>query len=268
MLIDIKELENINSKTNILLAKEIDLCATCLNQGLTTLRQADFTQKGNYYSSFFSLTIGIERLLKLIFIINSIIKKNEFPDNKTLKDTYSHNIKKLIENVVSDIRPKDSFIDSDEVYSKLIDFFSEYAKSSRYYNLNALTGNNNNNDPLHIWNDIQLIIKSRHIKEKVNDTDYLIAASMNSFTKVLMTDERDNEITDTIKLFENSKYLDKIQGYSVLYTYKLISYLVELFIETVSKKRIAIEFKEYFPLLYNEALTTQYIIKKKNWNKI
>lgn len=268
MTLNLKELEKINSKATNLLAKETDLCATCLNQGLTTLRLSDFTQKGNYYSSFFSLTIGIERLLKLIFIINTIVKDNKFPDNKALKNTYRHNIQKLIQEIVTDIRPNDSFIQSDEIYPKLIAFFSEYAESSRYYNLNMLTGDQNNNDPLHVWNDIQTIIKSRHVKEKVNDKNYLLAASMNSFSKVLMTDERDNEITDMFKLFENSNNIDKIQGYSVLYIYRLISYLVELFIETASKKRIAIEFKEYFPLLYNESLTTQYIIKKKNWNKI
>ena len=50
------------------LANEANLTASLLGNGLNALRKADLYHKGLYYQAFFSLSIGIERLLKIIII--------------------------------------------------------------------------------------------------------------------------------------------------------------------------------------------------------
>lgn len=47
-----------------ILANEAALTASLLGNGLNSLRRADMYNKGLYYQAFFSLSIGIERLLK------------------------------------------------------------------------------------------------------------------------------------------------------------------------------------------------------------
>lgn len=63
-----------------LLANEAALTASLLGNGLNALRKAGIFNKGLYYQAFFSLSIGIERLLKMIIITRyrSNITKN-FP---------------------------------------------------------------------------------------------------------------------------------------------------------------------------------------------
>ena len=50
------------------LSNEASLTASLLGNGLNALRKADLYNKGLYYQAFFSLSIGIERLLKIIVI--------------------------------------------------------------------------------------------------------------------------------------------------------------------------------------------------------
>ena len=60
-------MENFNEKEKLLFL-ESNLTLTSLADGLDCLRYASTYYKGLYYQAFFSLAIGIERLLKLIFI--------------------------------------------------------------------------------------------------------------------------------------------------------------------------------------------------------
>jgi hypothetical protein len=68
-----------------LLIKEGHIASTCLGQGLTALRKASMERKDYYYQAFFLLTIGLERLMKLIIIHHYRGTSNTFPDNKILK---------------------------------------------------------------------------------------------------------------------------------------------------------------------------------------
>ena len=60
-------MEEFNQAEKLLLI-EGSLSAYALANGLDCLRRANVYEKGMYYQSFFSLSIGIERLLKLIII--------------------------------------------------------------------------------------------------------------------------------------------------------------------------------------------------------
>jgi len=63
-------------KSFVLLQQEGYLISSCLSMGLTELRSANVHNKGSFYSSLFNLSVGIERLLKAIVIIEHMLNKN------------------------------------------------------------------------------------------------------------------------------------------------------------------------------------------------
>ena len=68
------------------LANEASLTASLLGNGLNALRKADIYNKGLYYQAFFSLSIGIERLLKIILITQyRCAHEGDFPVDLDLK---------------------------------------------------------------------------------------------------------------------------------------------------------------------------------------
>ena len=66
----------ITEKQFVLLSNEASLSAISLSQGLTFLRKADFVKKAYASHAFFSLSIGIERLIKLILIYEYRLSNN------------------------------------------------------------------------------------------------------------------------------------------------------------------------------------------------
>ena len=264
-----KELENPYSNQVRLITKECTLTATSIDQGLTALRKSDFDVKGLYYQSFFLLSIGIERLLKLIIIVKNLVEKNKFPENKELK-TYGHKISEMFNSLTTELRPQDKFIEQEKLYHLILDFLSNFAQSSRYYNLDTLSGRETKvNDPLHEWHKIQEIIKLKHCKTKnYNPKELAIIEAMNKNSSFLYIKENDTLIKDAYSYFEDAKYLNKIQGYSVWYCYQIINYLVLILLEITSKKRMLPYYGEFFPLFNNPYMTKQKILMKKRWDHL
>src|SRR3954463_6330230 len=77
-----------------LLENEGALMQGCFKSSLRTLRRGETGERGPFYSACFNYAIGMERLLKLIFILHKWHHEREFPDNKALKD-YGHKIQNL-----------------------------------------------------------------------------------------------------------------------------------------------------------------------------
>lgn len=79
-----------------LLQQEGFLAQACLCNGLTALRQANLgDSKGRFYSAFFELSIGLERVLKLVLILDHMARQQlQPPDTKTVKN-YGHKLSAL-----------------------------------------------------------------------------------------------------------------------------------------------------------------------------
>src|SRR5947209_276246 len=90
-----------NSKFNfppscLLLMQEGHLVRSSLTTGLTALRSAHRGERGLYYTGFFQLSIGVERLLKAILIVDHMSKNNlDTPTRETLKK-FGHKITELL----------------------------------------------------------------------------------------------------------------------------------------------------------------------------
>lgn len=262
----INKLSDINSKEVILLQKEAGLAATSIEQGMTVLRKAGLSQKWFYYQSFFLLSIGIERLLKLILIVKKVVETNSIMTNNDLK-TYNHNIEGLFKTISKELRPNENFLNENKLYAPILSFLSNFASNSRYYNLDSLTGVSKSNDPIHEWNKIQVIIKTEYCNSKLlSKNDKKIVSMMNNNSIILLRDENDMPINDFESYFNNTKRLDNVQGYSILFVYNIINYIISILFEISEQKRMLPEYREFFPLFQNQGMTDKTIRNRKNWN--
>ncbi|WP_326752309.1 hypothetical protein OIE73_10415 [Streptomyces hirsutus] len=155
------------------LMHEAGIAAQTLCIGLTTLRKANYMQPEKYYGGFFSYTIGLERAMKLTILLDSLVEQGKFPTDQQLKKAYGHDLGKLLA-AVQTIRAN---IDPGEFrwklpYPEIIDdavfFLAEFAKTTRYYNLDVLSGKAPSLDPVARW--FQLVGKPLLAKRPARQT--------------------------------------------------------------------------------------------------
>ncbi|MGD3112907.1 hypothetical protein [Streptomyces sp. YGL11-2] len=138
------------------LMHEAGIAAQTLCIGLTTLRKANYMQPEKYYGGFFSYTIGLERAMKLTILLDSLVEQGKFPSDQQLKSAYGHDLNKLLAAVQA-IRVK---LDQGQLRWQLphpdivddaVTFLAEFAKTTRYYNLDVLSGKAPTLDPVARW---------------------------------------------------------------------------------------------------------------------
>ncbi|QSR35624.1 hypothetical protein CFI10_11550 [Marinobacterium iners] len=139
-----------------LLSQEAHLAKSALLSGMDSLRKANLDDKGLFYSGLFQLSIGFERLLKLVVILHHKSEnKHRYPSNKELKD-YGHDINQLYQKSVEIGKTYLPHTDmqADDIQAEIINVLSQFGKGSRYYNLDVLTQDNKNEDPLALWKEV------------------------------------------------------------------------------------------------------------------
>jgi len=138
-----------------LLSQEGHLTKSALLSGLDAIKKANIDDRGLFYSGMFQLSIGIERLLKIVILLDHKIKNNNSNlTNKELRD-YGHNIESLF-TVCSKIALKvnGKELGLDEKQQKILQVLSSFSKGARYYNLDELTEYHKNSDPLKDWSKV------------------------------------------------------------------------------------------------------------------
>jgi hypothetical protein len=141
-----------------LIQQESSLISSCLFTGLTDLRNANIHDKGLFYTAFYNLAIGLERLLKLTLIIDYMHCNNlQCPTSKYVR-AYGHDLIKLSQACQQradaiDL-PCDLKFSSSIRKQELVAFLNDYSNGLRYHNLDTLQGNASGRDPLASWNDI------------------------------------------------------------------------------------------------------------------
>ena len=149
------------TKEEQLLITEAKLINAMLLEGLDCLRQSNFGKQGLYYQAFYSISYGMERLLKLIIIEDYRSKNDNKMSNNGYLKKYSHDICEMVSDYALGVM-------DNEINKRIITFFSNFACKSRYYNLNMLTGGYNEFlNPLEEWRNIEDLILQKYNKSKV-----------------------------------------------------------------------------------------------------
>ena len=160
----------------IALNREAELAKRLTCSGLSALRKATPARPGVYYEAFFGISIGLERLAKLAWLIDECITRSgAFPTDRDLR-AIGHDIMALL-NKATAIRSNRHFsksalaesqstyaLPSDAITVSLIEFLSDFAKATRYFNIDLMVGGQSSHmdDPIKVWhNMIGSAVRSR-----------------------------------------------------------------------------------------------------------
>ncbi len=137
---------NLNfSETFNFFSQECFLARNSILSGFDFLLKTRLNEEkdGYFYSAFFQLSIGIERLLKVIIITDYMLDNNlELPPEAEFRK-HGHDILKLYyfcTKINDKYSSKEfSYPQESTINLQVLNFLSEYAKTTRYYNLNQLS---------------------------------------------------------------------------------------------------------------------------------
>jgi hypothetical protein len=243
------------------LANEAALTSSLLGNGLNALRKADLYNRGLYYQAFFSLSIGIERLLKII-IVNQyrVVHDEAFPTDINPRE-FGHDLTKLCE--YTSIK-----FESDSLHIKIVVFLNDFAKRSRYYNVDSMMNTNMKyDDPLSDWYLLCEDILNFSKKKKTIQHKQELANLLDTVSLVRFNDLQGNEITNAMGLLEEFETRDIIQSYSVQLMFEIITKLVNEIRILESKKYMMPVLSEFFQL-YHKYWKPYEIRKKKDWLRL
>ncbi|UVM51568.1 hypothetical protein LOY38_05855 [Pseudomonas sp. B21-015] len=259
------------------LEQESFVIRSCLATGLTELRNANLNEKGRYYSAFFQLAIGIERLAKMALILDHMARNNlQAPGHSTVKG-YGHDLQVLVAKVSVNA----SLIGStpfpvDPLCKKVIAFFSEFATGMRYANLDALATGKPQRDPLGEWNDILQEVVATKIRKS---THRRIAVMSNSIaerlegTAVVMASDLAGEPLTLSSVFSEPSMLDAASKHLVWEVITLLGPLRDVVVKTgYAVDSIAASrdpygdrvptLSEFFDFIW---VNRPYVLRKKRW---
>lgn len=143
------------------LNREGALASRLVGAGLTALRRANAQIEGTYYEAFFGLTIGLERICKLVIVIDDYLSTGRFPTDAQMKHRYGHDLSKLtgeasLRVATVGVPPEWPLTRSTETH-EVIDFLTRFARTNRYYNLSALSASDETPEPIEEW--VQLVLR-------------------------------------------------------------------------------------------------------------
>lgn len=147
-------------ETFTLLQNEGFLMQGCFRSSLRRLLQASSAEPGPFYSAFFNYAIGLERLLKVLLMLDQWHDERKFPDNKQLKKyggDFGHNLA-ILHQSVCPLFPKYKLEwkinwELDAINKDFLVFLADFANGSRYFNLDQLAGftNKHGENPIYRW---------------------------------------------------------------------------------------------------------------------
>lgn len=232
------------------LAREAFLTRQIIGSGVTALGRADYAdKKGEYYVAFFGISVGVERLAKLIFVADYSIKNaGHLPSGDTIKK-FGHNLQELIEicDKISKChsltlkyeRPINPI--STSIFRCLNDFAN--ASKGRYANFQALGDPSFGEEfePIRrYWKEVAEPILCAHFvgTKKAKDVErnaQIAEKLMGDFTHVLHIDETGSRMGDVYTASLRSGQTPFVQKYGRYYTMLIVRWLAEIF-EELSRK--------------------------------
>lgn len=263
------------------LGREAELAAEQLATGVTLLGRANHAQKGLYIQAFFALSIGFERLGKLILVADHAIRNNGiWLTDKELRGK-GHDIAALLDacEPIAQLHVSDHEFGTRPdklIHVTIVKVLSEFAQTTRYYNLTSLNHRaaQNMREPIEAWwQDVGRLILQHHYTAAQQERDEhradILGALMAGFSKVIHHDEAGNLIEDVQSLMRRAGATRIVQRYGRLYVMQLIRWLsailAELSFKGAYKYKIEalLGLDERFRIFGNE---DKYLRSRKTWS--
>ena len=259
----------------LLLQQEGYLISSSLTNGLTELRSAHIHNKGAFYTALFNLSVGFERLLKAIIIIDHMLNNELAVPSKKQLQARGHNITDLYDECQSigslrgsplPIRAQLGAIDRE-----LLQLLSDFARVTRYHNLDALSASHTSTDPLARLNQLLIAILAKDApqrqKDKILNQAGVVANQIDDITFTLMHALDQRPLTTSEALSLPGLHEQSVR-FSVLRLIKLLTPLRDL-LEEVSQGAYGHgpvppfpQMHEFLEWLWDDRA---YVLRKKKW---
>ena len=267
----------------IALRRESQLVRHLLGSGVTALGRANYAdQAGEYYTAFFGLSVGIERLAKLILVAHyALSNQGSLPPQSKIKK-YGHNIQNLI-TLVNEVSENHSI---KLEYSKPITIFSEKivecldafadASRGRYANLASLGDPNIEEqfEPIKKWwaEVAELILQEHYygkiVQTRVESDANIVDAMSKSFFTVFYFDEFGKVMRDVLTASVRTEQTKYVQKYGRYYALTVIRWMSDIFCElckTACYKFHMAEFFGHHEFFSTYTVQDSFLKNKKVW---
>ena len=264
------------------LRREAALVRHLLGSGITSLGRANYAdKKGEYYNAFFGLSVGMERLTKLILVADhAISNKGRMPEEKMVRQ-YGHNLLNLANEVelraqkygVKLAHPRPTSAISSKIV-ECLDGFAD-ARRGRYANFVALGDPNlSQEEPIaRWWGEVaELILKEhyhgRPAQARVEARAKAVDKLMSPFTAVLFFTETDETMQDVLSSSLRSGQTELVQRYGRFYALTLIRWLAEVFAslsELACNTRKIEAFFGVYEYFQTFQVPDKYLLSRKIW---
>lgn len=219
--------------------REASLARNLIGSGVTALGKANYADKlGEYYTAFFGLSIGIERLTKLILVANHTIKNNgQLPPENVVR-RFGHNLSDLVaesESISNELNlrirhSKPSSPICNEIIERLNGFAD--ARQGRYANFSALGDPElGQEEPVQRWWGAvaEMILESHYYgtsaQARVESKSSTIDSMMSGFTMVRQTNESGEMMTNIESASVRTGQNKIVQKYGRFYTLLVVRWL-------------------------------------------
>jgi hypothetical protein len=263
------------SPSFLLLQQEGYLISSSLSTGLTELRAAHVHNKGAFYTALFNLSVGFERLLKSILIIDHMLDNGLAVPTKKQLQARGHNIADLYDECDRIGIKRQSHIPNraqlDAIDQELLLLLSDFARVTRYHNLDALSTSQSGADPLAKWGQLIIAILGHDVpqmqKDKIFNQANVVATAIDDVSITLMHGLDQSPLT-TAEALSLPGLHEQAVRFAVLRLVKILSPIRDL-LAHVSHEAYGLgpvpafpQMHEFLHWLWDDR---QYVLRKKRW---
>lgn len=259
------------------LNREAGIAASAIAHGITSISKANYAAKDYYLAAFFNLSIAIERLGKLSFVLDHLLTNNAYPTDAQLR-VLGHRLVDLVA-VVEEIRVRRGLkravpLPTDPIRLGIVAVLSDFATATRYYNLDLLVGGRaaRMQEPIAAWHarvGVPILVAHYSNRQRGKDETQaqVMGALLGDVTYVLHTAEDGSMITSFTAASTASGQIKTLQRYGRMYSLGIIRFLSLAMTELGHQAQLAghevPSFSDSFGMFGND---DAYFLRRKTWD--
>lgn len=152
-----------------LLSQEGHLASRAFLTGFQDMSAVDYDRPGTVYSALFQLSIALERLMKIVIILDHMAQHDfSTPSDRDLRGL-GHSITALytaVEKAGHRVGVIDGWFQAPAIQTEMLEALSEFAKGARYFNIDQLVSGVANIDPLTRWFGVHMKVAEASLSYK------------------------------------------------------------------------------------------------------
>lgn len=240
--------------------QEAMLVRHLIGAGATAIGQANYAnKKGEYYRAFFELSVGMERLAKLILVVDyALTSAGKLPDESYLRG-YGHLLTKLFAVVDQASTSRALKLryprPTDAVATAIIENLDAFAdaKRGRYANFGALANPQTaQHEPIaKWWNEVaEAILKDRYygkpVQEKVEGNARAVSILLGGIAMVRHTTETRDHLSDIEIASRRTGQTELVQRWSRYHSLTIVRWLSDVYRELAEHAAYRQNFDAFF----------------------